>query len=384
MEQKTPHEPLQSNLVRQVTARLSPSLHSTQRKQKSIKSAWAKYLGLPVEITNSIGMKLVLIPAGEFDMGSPKELIDEELTAHGDDQWYKDRVSTEAPRHHVRLTRPFYMGRHLVTQEEYQWVMGANPSEFSATGKSKDKVAGEDTKRFPVENVSWDDAVEFCNRLLSMTAEKVAERQYLLPTEAQWEYACRSGNTGRFSFSSGRGGITKESEEQELFDYAWFINNSGARPHAVDGRRASPWGMYDMYGNMEEWCQDWYDKDYYAKSPVDDPAGPPGGSGRVLRGGSWLHYAWKCRSAIRTMEDPGTRWRDIGFRVCLEFPEKPAAAPAEPIVPAKPVRLDLKPDTKAWDLKPASPLNQASLVLKPAVINGLRSWTLEILRLSRQ
>jgi len=358
-----------------------PAIAPFDAKQaKEHQAAWAKYLGVPVEITNSIGMKLMLIPPGEFMMGSPKELVDEELKAHGDDQWYADRLPTEAPRHHVRITRPFYMGRHMVTQEEYQWVMGANPSEFSATGKSKDKIAGQDTKRFPVDNVSWDDAVEFCNRLTEITTEKVANRQYRLPTEAQWEDASRTGSAGRFSFSSGSGTNLVGAEEQELFDYAWLVNNSRGRPHAVDGRLASPWGIHDIYGNMEEWCQDWFNKDYYAKAPVNDPAGPPEGSGRVLRGGSWLHYAWQCRSAFRTMEGPGIRWRDIGFRVSLVFPEKPiepTTVPDEPIVRPTPVHLDLKPDAKAWDLKPGSPLNPASLVLKPAAIKGLRSWTLE-------
>ena len=122
------------------------------KKAKEHQEAWAKHLGVPVEITNSIGMKLVLIPPGEFEMGSPKELIEEELKAPDDDQWYKERLPGEGPQHRVRITRPFYLGVYAVTQEEYQRVMGTNPSEFSATGKGKDKVAGQDTKRFPVEN----------------------------------------------------------------------------------------------------------------------------------------------------------------------------------------------------------------------------------------
>ena len=127
---------------------IAPFDATTARKHQE---AWAKHLGLPVEITNSIGMKLVLIPPGEFRMGSPKELIEEELKAHDNDQWYKDHLPGEGPQHRVRITRPFYLGMYVVTQQEYQRVMGTNPSEFSATGKSKDKVAGQDTKRFPVE-----------------------------------------------------------------------------------------------------------------------------------------------------------------------------------------------------------------------------------------
>ena len=134
------------------------------------------------------------------------------------------------------------------------------------------------------------------------------------------------------------------------------------------------------YGNVWEWCQDWYGKDYYANSATDDPAGPSGGSYRVSRGGWWCGNAGFCRSASRDGNEPENHYGTLGFRVSLVLPEKAdkqAAAPAEPIVPAKPVPLDLKPDAKAWDLKPGSPLNPASLVLKPAAIKGLRSWTIE-------
>ncbi|MGO8747017.1 MAG: SUMF1/EgtB/PvdO family nonheme iron enzyme, partial [Thermoguttaceae bacterium] len=135
---------------------------------------WAKYLRVPVVQTNSIGMKLVLIPPGEFNMGSSKELIDEELRAHAGDGWYTQRLPGEGPHHRVRITKPYWLGATEVTQEEYQRVMGKNPSEFSATGKneSKDKVAGLDTKRFPVDSVSWDDAVDFCNRLSETPEER--------------------------------------------------------------------------------------------------------------------------------------------------------------------------------------------------------------------
>jgi serine/threonine-protein kinase len=275
-------------------------------KAKEHQAAWAKYLGVPVAVTNSIGMKLVLIPPGEFEMGSPHELIDEELkTASKDDKWYLDRLPSEGPRHHVRITRPFYLGMYPVTQEEYQKAMGASPSEFSATGKSKDHVAGQETKRFPVEMVSWQDTDEFCSRLSELSEEKSAGARYRLPSEAQWEYACRAGSTGRWFFSPASD--EKKAAENLLPDYAWFSNNSGGRPHAVGGRQASPWGLYDIYGNVWQWCQDWYGKDYYGKSPVDDPAGPTGGSDRVNRGGSWFGPAWHCRSADRDNRVSGYR-----------------------------------------------------------------------------
>ena len=146
-------------------------------------------------------------------MGSPKEIIDEELKTPGIEGWYKERLPGEGPQHQVRITKPFYMGIYEVTQEEYQRVMGVNPSEFSATGKGKAKVGGQETKRFPVENVSWDDAVDFCRKLSDFPQEKAAGRTYRLPSEAQWEYACRAGSTGRYSFSAGRSGAPKESEE---------------------------------------------------------------------------------------------------------------------------------------------------------------------------
>ena len=207
-------------------------------KAKEHQEGWAKHLGVPVEITNSIGMKLVLIPPGEFMMGSPKELIEEELKRPDNDQWYKEHLPGEGPQHRVRITRPFYLGTYLVTQEEYQRVMGTNPSEFSATGKGKDKVAGQDTKRFPVENVSWDDAVEFCRKLSEMPEEKAAGRTYRLPSEAQWEYACRAGSTGRYSFSSGGKADSQGVRGERAFRLR-MVRRQRGRHAARGGREAA-------------------------------------------------------------------------------------------------------------------------------------------------
>ena len=153
----------------------STSRHRPLRppKAKEHQAAWAKHLGVPVEITNSIGMKLVLIPPGEFMMGSPKELIEEELKAHGDDQWYKECLPGEGPRHRVRITRPFYFGVYLVTQEEYRRVMGTNPSWFSAKAGRRIKLLGRIRSGFRW-SVSWDDAVEFCRKLSEMPEERAA------------------------------------------------------------------------------------------------------------------------------------------------------------------------------------------------------------------
>ena len=272
-----------------------------EKTAKQIQTRWAKYLHVPVVQANSIGMKLVLIPPGEFQMGSPKELIEEELRLHGGDGWYRDYLPGEGPQHRVRITKPYWLGATHVTQEEYQRVMGSNPSKFQG-----------DPQR-PVEQVSWDDAVEFCQRLSALPGEKAAKRRYALPTEAQWEHACRAGTTTRWHAGDNEAG---------LGDVAWFNTNAGGQTHPVGQKHANAWGLYDMHGNVWEWCQDWYDKEYYAKSPMDDPAGPPGGSYRVFRGGSWLHPAWHCRSALRFRHLPSTRYNDLGFRASQVLADK--------------------------------------------------------------
>ncbi len=297
-----------------------------EAKAKSHQEGWAKQLGAPVEITSSIGMKFTLIPPGEFLMGSPKELIDEEWNAHRDDLAYTNELPSEGPQHPARITRPFYLGTYLVTQQEYQRLTGDNPSQFSAAGIYKDRVAGQDTRRFPVENISWDQAVEFCKKLAEVPTEKVAGRKYGLPTEAQWEYACRAGNPGRFSFSPAGAAATAEADEQKLLDYAWFARNSGGNSgyaiHPVGGKRPNPWGLYDVYGNVCEWCRDYHGPGPYAGSAADDPAGPFDGDARLLRGGAFQFSPGGCRSACSVRNHRS--WHDCwcGFRVCLVFPDK--------------------------------------------------------------
>ncbi len=281
--------------------RLSPAQHEA-----------AKAAGVPVHLTNSIDMKLVLIPAGEFMMGSPN-----------DEEW---RWEDEVPQHRVRITMPFYLGMYQVTQAEYERVMGTNPSWFSPGGGGSDRVSGLDTSRFPVESVSWNDAVEFCRKLSALPAERSAGREYRLPTEAEWEYACRAGTTTRYSFGD---------DASQLGEYAWYSGNSDrgthrvwqmwanlwglhdfdGRTHRVGQKRANPWGLYDMHGNVWEWCADWFDGKYYANSPVDDPQGPASGSHRVSRGGSWSFPAAECRSADRYRYTPGPCSLHFGFRL---------------------------------------------------------------------
>ncbi|MDY0170460.1 MAG: formylglycine-generating enzyme family protein [Thermoguttaceae bacterium] len=255
--------------------------------------AWAKYLSVPVEKTNSIGMEFVLIPPGEFIMGSPES--------------EKDRSSDEGPQHRVRITKPFYLGVYQVTQGEYERVMGTNPSYFSRGGNGRGRVSGLDTRRFPVEQVSWNNAVEFCQHLSALAAERSAGRAYRLPTEAEWEYACRAGTTTRYHL-----GDHLDTSQ------ARFAQPTGSgRPVPVGSYGPNGFGLYDIHGNVWEWCSDRLDENYYANSPTDDPQGPASGSGRVYRGGSWASPAGSCRSANRSGHAPGIRDAYRGFRLAL-------------------------------------------------------------------
>jgi uncharacterized protein (TIGR02996 family) len=263
-------------------------------------------------LANCVGMRFRLVPPGHFLMGA----ADDEREAGGD----------ERPRHEVTLTRPFWLAETPVTQAQYEAVMGSNPSHFSRSGGGKDEVTGQDTSTFPVENVSSDEARVFCERLSGRDSPAFG-RLYRLPSEAEWEYGCRGGPTSYSSFHFGP--ILDDSGAQANF--------CGEAPHGSERqspflgrpcpvRRYPPnaFGLFDLHGNVEEWCADWYDGDYYAVSPKEDPPGPekPILSGdRVPRGGSWLTDAAFCRSACRNYVSGayGTRYRSntVGFRVAL-------------------------------------------------------------------
>ena len=225
---------------------------------------------------NSIGMKFTMIPEGEFYMGSEER-------------------NSEKPVQEVKINNPFYLGTYPVTQREWNAVMGDNnnPSDFK----------GDD---LPVEQVPWNDVQEFIKKL----NEKEGTDKYRLPSEAEWEYACRAGTTTRYSFGD---------DESKLGDYAWYRNNSGDNTHPVGQKKPNPWGLYDLHGNVWEWVQDRWDYSYDG-TPTDGSARESGdGALRVIRGGGWYDYARICRSANRDHDDPRARGNCLGFRVLQEL-----------------------------------------------------------------
>lgn len=284
-------------------------------KAKEHQEAWAKHLGVPVEVANSIGMKLVLIPPGEFDMGSTRVQIgwDEETNRNPGKKVERsmgDKLG-ELALHRVKISRAFYFGECEVTQAEYKAVVGDNPS--FPDGKVPPKIKARDTSRYPVVWVSWDNAEKFCQALGAMDGERAAGRTYRLPTEAEWEYACRAGTTTRWSFGD---------DVAELPEYAWFQKNSDKITHTVGQKRPNPWGLYDIHGNAVEWCRDWFNESYYRDSltgsALVDPIGPATGLEHVVRGGDRLSPPDMCRSAFRCGR-PAEGNGGIGFRVVCEI-----------------------------------------------------------------
>lgn len=213
---------------------------------------------------NHLGMEFMLVPAGEFMMGS--------------------QVSDyEKPLHLVKISKPFYLGKFPVLQKEWKALMKTNPSRY------QDDL-------LPVTNVSWDDAQLFIQKL-----NQLQDGVYRLPTEAEWEYACRAGNPAECA--------------GELKELGWFKENADNRPHRVGLKNPNAFGLYDMHGNIWEWCADWYGSNYYEKSPALDPPGPSTGSFRINRGGSWMSVAIQCRAGFRGMNAPGTQLDYLGFRL---------------------------------------------------------------------
>jgi formylglycine-generating enzyme required for sulfatase activity len=241
----------------------------------------------PEEELRDPGLATVTIPSGAFLMG-----------ADPDD---KDAIRDERPRRRVVISRPFRMMIYPVTQELYEKVVGKNPSHFRGDG------------RLPVDMVYWIDAVAFCNALsekLGLTAAYVIEagevtwdrtaNGYRLPTEAEWEYACRAGTVG--------------ARYGDIDDVAWYSKNSGGKSHVVGQKAPNAWGLHDLLGNVWEWCWDWYDENSYSTDPENDPQGPPSGMYHVMRGGGWSAFASFVRASNRHCGALGFRDRRLGFR----------------------------------------------------------------------
>jgi formylglycine-generating enzyme required for sulfatase activity len=258
---------------------------------------------LPREISNLIGMKFVLVPAGRFLMGSPPDEV--------------GRGVDEGPQHEVTITKPFYLAVYPVTQAQYARVLHTNPSHFCRGGRGMDVVKTLDPQTLPVERVTWGNAVVFCRKLTEWPEERRHGRRYRLPTEAEWEYACRGDSLQPFHF-----GLSLSSSSAN-FDGNYPYGGAPRGPFLqrtspVGTYPPNPLGMYDLHGNVWEWCADWYGEHYYRESPGDDPSGPATGDRRVVRGGCWSSPGNNCRTAHRGKLEPGDCLYRVGFRVLLE------------------------------------------------------------------
>jgi len=257
-------------------------------------------------VTNSLGMALVRIDPGSFPMGSSKDQIDRLMREFPDSkrEWFEN----EQPQHAVEITRAFYLGAHQVTLGQYGPVTGINPCRFKGS------------EDLPVESVSWFDAVAFCNKLSEREKRTPFYRingtevnvlggdGYRLPTEAEWEYACRAGSATIYPFGD---------DASALGEFAWYDKNSENKTHPVGQKSPNGWGLHDMLGNVWEWCADWYEAKYYASSPPADPPGASGASHRVIRGGGWRYQPVYCRSAGRGGYEPADRSIYLGFRLAV-------------------------------------------------------------------
>ncbi len=304
---------------------------------KEHQEAWAKHLGLPVDHINSIGMKFILIPPGQFDMGSTPEDVEvllAEAQQRNEPQWYVDVLHSEVPRHRVRIARAFRLGACEVTVGQFRQFIADTGylTEAETDGKGGFGVdaafqwlqnpewtwrqpGSEQSDDHPVVQVSWSDAFAFCEWL-----SRKEGATYRLPTEAEWEYACRAGSTTKWCCGNG---------ESELGEYAWYADGAQGGTRPVCQKKPNAFGLYDMHGNVLEWCADWYDESYYTKSPANKPAGPICGSDRVHRGGDWRSPASFCRSALRYRCLPFLRSMCLGFRVAA-IPSPGRTSPVSP------------------------------------------------------
>ena len=262
-----PAENATATLVKDNSSGPQPAVAPFDPEQaRALQAAWAQRLGVPVELENSLGMKFVLVPPGEFTMGSAK-------TAH-----------------QVTLSQPMFLGVYEVTQQQYQQLMQNNPSHFQA-------------EDHPVDNIAWTDALAFCSALSALSDERGSGRRYRLPTEAEWEFACRGGNQSVYSFGN---------DPSLVDDYGWHQGNSEKTTHPVGQKLPNAFGLFDLHGNVWEWCSDFVSEPSW--EPQVDPTGPATGPNRVARGGCWADVATPTASRHTTL---AVRGKGHGFRVAM-------------------------------------------------------------------
>ena len=307
---------------------------------RSLQEAWAKHLGVPVEYTNGIGMKFRLIPPGEFMMGVNSDEIDEMVKVLladvyvGGDEVAREIVRSGSPRHKTILTQPYFLGTHEVTQQQYKEITGRNPSCFAQSGRRRDlstKVEGQDTSSYPVEDMTWNEAVEFCDGLSESegfaplhhgagTSVELTGAGYRLPTEAEWEFACRAGSTTKY----WTGDTTVE-----LADAAWSGQTANWVTHPVGKLQPNAFGLFDIHGNVSEFVEDSWDAGFYGKfasEPAIDPYSPPPmGSRFVERGSNWYFHAPMCNSGARFAIEPTKRLESVGIRAVMTIAAVQAA-----------------------------------------------------------
>lgn len=321
------------------------------QRARAHQQAWSKHLGVPEEYENSVGIKFRLLPPGEFLMGTDRHKVE-----RSSDEYWAAVFRSETAQHTVRLTQPFYLGVYEVTQQQFQRVMNRNPSAYSSTGRFAAAVAGLDTSQHPVDSMTWFEAVEFCNQLSQSeglplyysregdVVTPVGGPGYRLPTEAEWEFACRAGTYGRWAWGD---------EPDRAADFAWFKDNPefAQRTIPIGTKAANPFGLHDLHGNISEWCHDWQAP--YPADAVQNPIGPRDGTEKIFRGGSWNDVTWFGRAALRLRSPPAHAHSFLGLRVAFggdgEFPKSlprvahvpPKDATPSPLQSAAPFKLEL-------------------------------------------
>jgi serine/threonine protein kinase len=294
-------------------------------KARAYQEGWAKRLGVPVERSNAVNLTFRLIPPGQFQMGSMPEEASQlkiELEARGASEFDKFSAMSSVPLHTVELSQPFYMSVYEVTVAQFQQFV--DETSYQTTGEQatnalftwKKFIPEVDLTKQPVAGVSWEDADEFCKWLTRKSSADEVPQHYDLPTEAQWEYACRAGTDSFWSCAANL-----------LAEHAIIEQQGQPYPAQVGLRRPNPFGLFDMHGNVDEWCRDWHNTQFYGRSPLVDPVfgDRPNdrGSGRVARGGAWNAHAWWSRSSTRTYDMPLTPTFPKGFRVVGKLPPIP-------------------------------------------------------------